>query len=319
VVCGEGINEPTAATFTSLHLTDDLSWGEEKQITLASAPSRDFFLSAAASAVYSLQEKEEFCLDCGTIVGLLLIAIYMSSHRQLHIILLTVRDDAKLLERIKTDLPGVYCETSEKLFPKFWGGGEQRFCTSAFDFHHCFVEDHPRFKRAVAELKELLKLVNSSLDSVVVASKTKVMATSASLPHLHVFRLQLFIPLAALCGLVPPDHLFHADHIEPSEGVTNRSFSALTDAGIPRHRHSDALMNICGQVGPQQRLSFGECLACESHRSRKRCDLFMHGQNLFHLFLHASDHFVQLKRFNSKTWEPITHVTKQVLQSEDCA
>ncbi len=318
-VYGEGINEPTAATFTSLCLTDDLPWGEEKQITLASAPSRDFFLSAAASAVYSLQEKEEFCLDCGTIVGLLLISIYMSSCRQLHIILLTIRDDAKLLERIKTDLPGVYCDASKRLFPKFWGGGDQRFCTSAFEFHDIFVEDYPRFERAVAELKELLKLVNSSLDSSVVAAKIKVMARSASLPCLHVFRLQLFIPLAALCGLILPDHLFHADHIEPSEGVTNGSFSALTEAGIPRHRHSDALMNICGQVGLQRRLSFGECLACESHRSRKRCDLFMYGQNLFHLFHHASGHCVQLKRFNSKTWEPITCVTKQVLQSGDCA
>jgi hypothetical protein len=90
-VYGEGINEPTARTFTSLCLTDDLSWGEEKEIILASAPSRDFFLSAAASAVYSLQEKEEKGLDCDTIFGLLLIAIYMSSYQQLYTILLTIQ------------------------------------------------------------------------------------------------------------------------------------------------------------------------------------------------------------------------------------
>jgi hypothetical protein len=90
-VYGEGINEPTARTFTSLCLTDDLSWGEEKEIILASAPSRDFFLSAAASAVYSLQEKEEKGLDCNTIFGLLLIAIYMSSYQQLYTILLTIQ------------------------------------------------------------------------------------------------------------------------------------------------------------------------------------------------------------------------------------
>jgi hypothetical protein len=84
-----------------------------------------------------------------------------------------------------------------------------------------------------------LKLVNSSLESAVVAAKMKEMADSTKLPHLHVFRLQLFIPLAALCGLVLPNHFFHADHIEPSEGVNNQSLSALKNAGFPRHRHSN--------------------------------------------------------------------------------
>jgi hypothetical protein len=161
--------------------------------------------------------------------------------------------------------------------------------------------------------------VHSSSDSVVVALKIKEMATSCSLPHLHVFRLPLFIPLAALCGLVLLDHLFHADYIEPSDGINNGSFSALNNAGFPRHRHSDTLLNICGQVGLQRRLSLGECLAYESHRSKKRFDLFMHGQDLFHLFLNGTGYIVQLKRFNSMKWEPIAPVTKQVLQSEDCA
>jgi hypothetical protein len=147
-------------------LTDDLPWGEKKEITLASAPLRDLFLSAAASAVYSLQEKEEKGLGCQTIVGLLLIAIYMSSHQQLHTILLTVKDDQTLLERIKTDLPGVCWETSTKLFTKFWGGSKGRFVPSGFDFKMTFADNMSRFELVVAELKELLKLVNSCVNGL---------------------------------------------------------------------------------------------------------------------------------------------------------
>jgi hypothetical protein len=47
-----------------------------------------------------------------------------------------------------------------------------------------------------------------------------------------VFWLQLFIPLAALCGLVLPNKLFHADCIEPVEGADKDSFSALNEAGF---------------------------------------------------------------------------------------
>jgi hypothetical protein len=125
---------------------------------------------------------------------------------------------------------------------EIWGGSQTCFLPFSFDFKKTFVDDKPRFELAVAELKQLLKLVNSSSESVLVAAlKMKEMAKSSNLPHLHVFRLQLFIPLAALCGLVLPDHLVHADHIEPSDGVNNGSFSALNDAGFPRHGRSDTL------------------------------------------------------------------------------
>jgi hypothetical protein len=87
-VYGNQINAPAATTFTSLHLTNNLPQGKEKKITLASARLRDLFMSAAAPTVCSLQEKEEKSLGCCTIVGLLLIAIHMSSHQQPHMILL---------------------------------------------------------------------------------------------------------------------------------------------------------------------------------------------------------------------------------------
>jgi hypothetical protein len=324
-IYGDGPEAPTAKTFTKVYLTEELSWGKEdvgeghhlRCITAASAPSRDLFLSAAASAVYNLRQKKDGP-SCHTMVGLLLVCMYMSSYQQFYTIMLSIKGDPMLLDRINTDLPSVYWDTSEKLFPKFWGGAKARFVPSGFDFKLLFVDDKTKFEVAVGELKELLKLVNTTLDCAVVTAKIKEMAESANLPYLHVFRLQLFIPLAALCGLVLPSHLFHADYIEPSEGVENGSYSALTTAGFARHRHSDTLLNICGQVGLPRRHSLGECLTCESHRRYKRFDLFIHGQDLFHLFLNDTGYSVQRKRFNSMEWEPATMISQTMLQSEDC-
>ena len=110
-------------------------------------------------------------------------------------------NDQKLIERINTDLPGTYWEISEKLFPgKFWGGMAPRFSSSSLNFKEVFVDNQFNFPVAVRELKELLKLVNTSLDKGLVTAQIQYMAGSATLPGLNVFRLQLFIPLAALCG-----------------------------------------------------------------------------------------------------------------------
>ena len=140
------------------------------------------------------------------------------------------------------------------------------------------MENKTKFEVAVGELKELLKLVNTTLNCSLITAKTKEMADSPNLPHLNVFRLQLFIPLAALCGLVLPQHLRHADYIEPSDSVINGSHSTLIAAGIPRDRHAKTSLNMSGLVGlPARRHSLGQCLTCESHRRFKRFDFFMHG------------------------------------------
>jgi hypothetical protein len=154
----------------------------------------------------------------------------MILHEQLHTVMLTIKEDPTLLERIKTDQPGACWDTSVDLFKKFWGGAPARFAPSGFDFKETFFDDKPKLEQeAVVQLKELLKLVGASSEAEATAMtmKTKEIADSAKLLHLDVFRLQLFIPLAALCGLVLPDHLFCADCIETSESVDNGSLSAL--------------------------------------------------------------------------------------------
>ena len=164
-----------------------------------------------------------------------------------------------------------------------------------------------------------MKLVDTTLDRSVVTAKTKEMVDSSNLPHLHVFRLQLFIPLAALCGLVLPQQLFHADHIEASDSVENGSYSALSTAGFARHRHPKPLLNICGPVELPRRHSLGECLTCESHRRKKRFDLFMHGQDSFYLFKEDMACLAQQKGFQLTAWEPVSVISQTMLQSEDCS
>ena len=327
-IFGERVEDvPTAQTFTDLYLKDDLPWIEEaddrgnlmRYISAATAPSRDLFLSTATSAVYNLRQQDED-LGCTITVGFLFIALYMSSYQHFNAILAAIKEDEGLLEMIRSDLPGTYWEVSERLFPsKFWSGKNPRFSPSGIDFKKLFVENKTNFEVAVGEMKELLKLVNTTIDPEAVPAKIKEMAGSYNLPGLNVFRLQLFVPLAALCGLVLHNNLFHADYIKPAEGVHNGSYAALNNAGFEMHRHSDTLLNICGQVGLPRRHSLGECLTCESHRGIKRYDLFLHGQDLFHLFLLDTVFSVQQKVYNSNEWVAIATTTLAKLQSEDCA
>jgi hypothetical protein len=289
-----------------------------KYIQAASAPSRDFFLSTACSAVYNLRLQESG-LSCHSMVGLLLIAMYMNSYQHLYAIVVTIMEDRNLIARIETDLPRTFMETSEMIYPdNFWGGKLPRFVPSGFDFKEIFVDNQLNFDLAVVELKELLKLVNTNVDQAVVTAKIKELAVNSNLPYLGVFRLQLFIPLAALCGLVLKEYLFHADYIEPASSGSGGSLSALDEAGFEKHRHPDILLNVCSHVGLPRRHSLGECLVCESHRGQQRYDLFLYGQDLFHLFLEDGVYVVKLKRFNSKEWENISMITQERLRTEDC-
>jgi hypothetical protein len=317
---------PTATRFTEIYLKPGLTWECEmdeeghylKYIQAASAPSRDFFLSAASSAICKLRQQETG-LNCQDTVGLLLIAIYMSSYHQFYAVVDSISNDADIRGSIHNDVAGTYFKVSENLFPgKFWGGKLPRFSSSALNFKEVFVENQFNFGLAVVELKELLKLVNTCADKKMITLKIKEMAGCSHLPGLNVFRLQLFIPLAALCGLVLPEFLFHADYIEPAVGITGGSFSTLNEQGFPQNRHQDILLNICGLVGLQRRHSLGEGLVCESHRGQKRYDLFFYGQDLFHLFWENDVFSVKLKRFNSHVWENISWITQERLQEENC-
>jgi hypothetical protein len=90
-VYGDGDNAPTARTFLKLYLDDNLPWeeliiGEEVICTfikVASSPTRDTFLSLAASAVNNLQLQEED-RGCHATVGILLIAMYMSTYQHFY-------------------------------------------------------------------------------------------------------------------------------------------------------------------------------------------------------------------------------------------
>jgi hypothetical protein len=62
----------------------------------------------------------------------------------------------------------------------------------------------------------------------------------------------------------------------------------------------------------------GEGLTCESHRGEKRYDLFIKGQDLFHLFLQDNVYSVKRKRYNSMEWEAISLTSPTRLQSEYC-
>jgi hypothetical protein len=58
---------------------------------------------------------------------------------------------------------------------------------------------------------------------------------------------------------------------------------------------------------------------CESDRRKKRFDLFMHGQDSFHLFKEDMACLAQQKGFQSTAWEPVSAISQKMLQPEDCS
>jgi hypothetical protein len=155
-VCDDGLEAPTVQTFTRSHLMEALPWETRHlgrgnhwhHVSVASAPVPDFFLSATVSPVCNMRLQKN-APSCHTMVGPLLVSMCVSSCQQLHTILVTVKDDTRLIEKIKTDLSGACWETSEKRYPKFWGGANARFVPSASDFKLIFIENKTKFEVAV--------------------------------------------------------------------------------------------------------------------------------------------------------------------------
>jgi hypothetical protein len=202
------------------------------------------------------------------------------------------------------------------LFPgKFWEGLEPRFRSSNFNFQKEFVEDDTQFERAIRKLKELLKVTNTTTDPKVVNQHLLEKSGDPALPYVGLFRLQLFLPLASLCGLVRKDQLFLADFIEPDPAIATGSYATLLASGFAPHQHSSTLKNVCRMVNLQPRETTGEALVCECGRKRKRLDLFVYGQHLLHLFKEPSNEYmVRIKKFGSKHWQDIDIVSDDRLK-----
>jgi hypothetical protein len=181
-----------------------------------------------------------------------------------------------------------------------------------------FVENKNNFGTAVTELEEFLKIVNNLKDTAALNEIISQVSHGAKLPHISIFCLQLFLPLAALCGLVLSDKLFLADVIQPSLEITNGSHTALSNAGFELHQYSYVMKNVCTFLKLPARESIGEALICESQRHHKHLDLFIYGQALMHLFMDGSDYEAMRKKFNSMEWEAIVQVTEDELRTFQC-
>jgi hypothetical protein len=230
---GECAKVPLAERYQDFYLNDSLPFKEEQigtqsnqknmlYITAASAPSRHYFLSLAASTIYDIRFMENCDLDL--ILGLLLIALYQNQFHHFHCILMHITEDDELCAKMIGDLPQTYYKASELLFlGKFCSGIHPRFHASGFSFREVFVENKNNFGTAVTELKESLKIVHNLEDTAALIEIISQVSYGAKLPHISIFRLQLFLPLAALCGLVLSDKLFLADVIQPSPEMLDSS------------------------------------------------------------------------------------------------
>jgi len=250
------------------------------------------------------------------IAGFLLVALHYGSYFQYYIIMgyLLEHDLMEhLVEHGNLDslsveeIPGMFWRVSGQVFEfsSFLGGIHPRIQATNFKFNETFVQNPRRFSTQVDVLVQILSAVNNESFLSESAFFGYLREKSKELSGLGLFKLQFFVPLAALCGLVRGPALKYADMIEPAEGASGGSHTVLSTYFQP-HQFSYVLRNICSEFGLQRREMTGECITCEGVRKKKRFELYFPGQSLFHLFWDESSgvYSSMKKLFGTVGWIP---------------
>ena len=275
-----------------------------------SSPTRDYHLSSVISRIDEIKEK--FRPPTRLLLGYLLIAIHSPSYFQYYVIMGHLLSNENLSELALEQLPLLFWNVSTNVFcfPSFLGGLRPRIQATAFDFSATYVNNTQNFVADVHVLQQILLSVNNNSFSGLSHFHEYLGGQSEGMNGIALFKLQFFLPMAALCGLVRPASLKYADLIHPADGPEGGSHATLTAHGFQPHQFGYVILNLCQRMGFQRRESIGECLTCESHRTIKRFDLFYPGQSLHHMFLGGNHEYtVKKKPFGERQWvlQPFYH------------
>ena len=110
------------------------------------------------------------------------------------------------------------------------------------------MEDPTAFEQDVNCLCRLLARVNNASFESDDDFYSTIDDTAGQLRGIALFKLQFFIPMAALCGLVKETSLRFADMIKHSDGFTGGSHAALESAGFQPHQFGYILLNLARKL-----------------------------------------------------------------------
>jgi hypothetical protein len=271
-------------------------------INTRACPSRDFYISAATSRIHEVMINLSPPIDF--LIGLIVIALTMSSYEQYYIVLGYLLEN-KLLDTTRvSDLPKLFYDTSQVVFEFkcFVGGKYPRTQSKAFDFKVQYVENTTRFLQSISNFVDIRNNVNNGGLRDIKHYFQYLHDQTKNFPGFGIFSLQFYLPILAHLGLLSSNALHYADAIQPANDFTGGTYTKLVDFGIHEKQFEYVLLNLCQLFGFNRRLSIGESITCEGHRKREVNDLFFKGQTLFHLFLDNNTYVVKMKPYETSLW-----------------
>lgn len=261
-----------ANKFDRLSLNDDLDWDKEvmsdgstvESVASPTTATRDYHMSSVVSRIDEAKRCINPCLKI--LVGLFLIALHYGSYYQYCIIFDYILRHGFLKDLELRDLPRLWWDVSSDIFKfeSFFGGKCPRMQPSQMDFKKSYVDDPDAFCCSVSHLKDIRQKVNTLSFHSNSAYYLYLQNKTTSIPYIGLFKLQFFLPMCALAGMIVSDALRYADIIQPAGNMSGGSYNALKGANVPEHQFSFVLKNICRKFGFLSRLSIGEAIACDA-------------------------------------------------------
>jgi hypothetical protein len=270
--------------------------------------SRDYWFSMAADVL-----RRAKCLVLDDIFELLLIALYQSSWVYFYITVKTMIEDGSGHLSVPNKPPGtvaaLYCQTCCTLFGgSFHCGVLKRFQISNIDFPLVYLNNAgvtEAFTAAMASLVDLRDWAEMAMDCESTDLKEKLQAIVPSLPFIAEFRLQMFLPLCGLSGLLV-HNLGIVDVAYPCVG--KGSHQTLTELHLKEGRVDQfmSLMSQHLQIVPH-RSSLIEGILCEMKDSRRDvCDIMIKGQSLSEVRVNVVNkkkvYQLRVKQYGEREW-----------------
>ena len=297
-------------SYDKLFLCDNSPWkeynlplgGSVPLIELRAGVSRDLWMSMATHVLRlaraALVKKPQLFLE------LLLIALHQSGWLYLHLTISSMLKTGDLEgdDLAAGDVSRMYLETTNRLFGTFHCGSKTRFNVGGCDFEQVYIENAKSFSEALGGLQEFLVWADMAVGVGPDQLQDRMDEVLPSLPGINYFRLQMFLPLCGLCGLLPRN-LAIVDVCFPVEG--RGSYKSLVEAGVKKDRFGKYFSLISNHFGVDpRRTTWPEMMCCEMRDSRADAtDVFIKDQSLSIITLCGDGEYqLWVKEFNQLDW-----------------
>jgi hypothetical protein len=270
-------------------------------LCLPTTPKREYWLSAA---VHWLERMK---LTTNQMIEMLFVAGYQNNFHYFY----AIGEEMSKRSFEPTEHPSeYYYARSMEMFGNFVGGPQPRYSPPGVHYKESFLNDKTKLKTVVACLRELLEWFNGREETEKVpmsAVKERLQACHKDLGAIGKveyaeFRLQIFIQMAALSGVVLKPSLLLADFAYPVKGMA--SYNHLHEKGqVEECDFEDAMEQLKHELQmPTAGRNEIETALCESMPGRylQKYDVFFWGQDLYRL---TKEGLVECKRWDTVVWK----------------